>query len=404
MNKRQFSLTKFVLFAYFAIHSSFFYADSLPGMNPPQPTAPTNNPLITPAPPPLNAKAFILIDVDSGKIIAEKNSEERLPPASLTKMMTLYVVSNALNNNQIHLNDNVRISETAWKTGGSRMFVKEGQQVSVEDLLKGIIVDSGNDACVALAEHIGSSELGFTELMNNQAKNLGMLNSHFTDSTGLPDPNHYTTAKDLAILGRDLIQHFPQYYHWYKQKWFTFNGIRQPNRNRLLWRDNQVDGIKTGHTNEAGFCLVSSAKRGDMRLLAVVLNAPSDSSRADDSERLLNYGFRFFETHELYKANQPISKVRLYKGKTREINVGMLTNDYVTIPTGQYQRLSIKTTVPKFIQAPVKKGQPVGELSILFDGNLIEKHPLYALQDEATGGFWVRTTDSVKMMFSRWFG
>lgn len=402
MNKRQFSLSKLVLFAYFAIHSSFFYADSLPSMNLAQPSAPGNNPLITPAAPPLNAKAFILIDIDSGKIIAEKNSEEHLPPASLTKMMTLYVVSNALNNNQIHLNDSVRISDIAWKTGGSRMFVKEGQQVNVEELLKGVIVDSGNDACVALAEHIGSSEAGFTELMNNQARNLGMLNSHFTDSTGLPDPNHYTTAKDLALLGRALIKNFPQYYHWYKQKWFTFNGIRQPNRNRLLWRDNQVDGIKTGHTNEAGFCLVSSAKRGDMRLLAVVLNAPSDSSRADDSERLLNYGFRFYETHELYKANQPISKVRLYKGKTPEINLGMLSNDYVTIPSGQYQRLSIKTTLPKFIEAPVKKGQAIGELSILFDGNLIEKHSLYALQDQAPGSFWVRTKDSIKMLFSRW--
>lgn len=404
MNKRPFSLTKLVLLAYFTIHSSFFYAESLPGMNPTQPVAPANNPLITPAPPALNAKAFILIDVDSGKIIAEKNSEQRLPPASLTKMMTLYVVSNALNNNQIHLKDNVRISELAWKTGGSRMFIKEGQYVSVEDLLKGVIVDSGNDACVALAEHIGSSETGFTELMNNQAKNLGMNNSHFTDSTGLPDPNHYTTAKDLAVLGRALIKSFPQYYHWYKQKWFTYNNIRQPNRNRLLWRDGQVDGIKTGHTNDAGFCLVSSAKRGEMRLLAVVLNAPSDASRADDSERLLNYGFRFFETHELYKANQSIGKVRLYKGNTPEVNVGMLNNDYVTIPSGQYQRLSIKTKLPKYIEAPVRKGQPVGELVIQFDGEIIDKRPLYALQDEVAGGLWTRTTDSVRMMFSHWFG
>ncbi len=404
MNKRPFSLTKLILLAYFTIHSSFFYAESLPVINPTQPVAAANNPLITPAPPALNAKAFILIDVDSGKIIAEKNSEQRLPPASLTKMMTLYVVSNALNNNQIHLNDNVRISELAWKTGGSRMFIKEGQYVSIEDLLKGVIVDSGNDACVALAEHIGSSEAGFTELMNNQAKSLGMNNSHFTDSTGLPDPNHYTTAKDLAVLGRALIKSFPQYYHWYKQKWFTYNNIRQPNRNRLLWRDGQVDGIKTGHTNDAGFCLVSSAKRGEMRLLAVVLNAPSDASRADDSERLINYGFRFFETHELYKANQSVGKVRVYKGNTPEINVGMLNNDYVTIPSGQYQRLSIKAKLPKYIEAPIRKGQPVGELVIQFEGETIDKRPLYALQDEAAGGLWTRTTDSMKMMFSRWFG
>ena len=209
--------------------------------------------MITPSAPVINAKAYILIDVNSGKIIAEKNSEEHLPPASLTKMMTLYVISNALHHEQIHLNDSVRVSRDAWKIGGSRMFIKEGQQVSVEDLLKGIIVDSGNDACVAMAEHVGGTENAFTDIMNQQAQNLGMTNSHFTDSTGLPDPNLYTTAKDLAILGRALVTDFPQYYDWYKQKWFTYNGIRQPNRNRLLWRDNQVDGLKTGHTSRSWF-------------------------------------------------------------------------------------------------------------------------------------------------------
>ena len=283
----------------------------------------TNKPLVTPAAPALNAKAYILIDVNSGKIIAEKNSEERLPPASLTKMMTLYVVSNALHHEQIHLNDSVRVSREAWKIGGSRMFIKEGQQVSVEDLLKGIIVDSGNDACVAMAEHIGGTENAFTDIMNQQAQNLGMTNSHFTDSTGLPDSNLYTTAKDLAILGRALVTDFPQYYSWYKQKWFTYNGIRQPNRNRLLWRDNQVDGLKTGHTAEAGFCLVSSAKRDNMRLLAVVLGEPNDSSRADDSEKLLNYGFRFFETHQLYKSGQSITEMPLYKGAVDKVTVAL---------------------------------------------------------------------------------
>ncbi|MDP3704290.1 MAG: D-alanyl-D-alanine carboxypeptidase family protein [Legionellaceae bacterium] len=404
MSKCQFSFPKILLFVYFTIHSSSFYANPPARLALAQPNIPSNAPLITPAPPPLNAKAYILIDVDSGKIIAEKNSDERLPPASLTKMMTLYVVSNALSNNQVHLDDSVRVSQEAWKIGGSRMFVKEGQQVSVEDLLKGVIVDSGNDSCVALAEHLGSSEPGFTELMNNQAKSLGMNSSHFTDSTGLPNPDHYTTAKDLAILGRALINNFPQYYHWYKQKWFTFNGIRQPNRNRLLWRDNQVDGIKTGHTNDAGFCLVSSAKRGDMRLLAVVLNAPTDTARADDSERLLNYGFRFFETHQLYKANQPISQIRLYKGKTNKIAVGVLSNDFITIPSGQYQRLTINTKIPAFIEAPIRRGQKVGDLVIQFDGNALDTQPLYALQNEDTGGFYARTKDSVRMMFARWFG
>ena len=362
-----------------------------------------NKPLITPSPPAINAKAFILIDVNSGKIIAEKNSEEKLPPASLTKMMTLYVISNALHNEQIHLTDNVRISREAWQIGGSRMFVKEGQQVTIEDLLKGIIVDSGNDACVAMAEHLGGSEQGFADIMNQEAQSLGMTSSHFTDSTGLPDPNHYTTAKDLAILGRALINDFPEYYASYKQKWFTFNGIRQPNRNRLLWRDGQVDGIKTGHTNEAGFCLVSSATHDNMRILSVVLGSPTDSARADDSERLLNYGFRFFETHEIYKANQPITSIDVYKGSSDKLPVGVMKPQYVTIPSGQYQRLSIKTKVLKNLEAPIQKGDKVGELVIEFEGKVLETHPLFALQSIEPGGFFARTADSVKLTMNQWF-
>ncbi|MDR3501648.1 MAG: D-alanyl-D-alanine carboxypeptidase [Legionella sp.] len=369
----------------------------------PSPTV-TNKPLVTPAAPILNAKAYILIDVNSGKIIAEKNSDERLPPASLTKMMTLYVVSNALQHEQIHLTDLVRVSKEAWKIGGSRMFIKEGQQVPVEDLLKGIIVDSGNDACVAMAEHVGGTENSFTDLMNQQAQNLGMKNSHFTDSTGLPDQNLYTTAKDLAILGRALIVDFPQYYDWYKQKWFTYNGIRQPNRNRLLWRDNQVDGLKTGHTNEAGFCLVSSAKRDNMRLLAVVLGEPSDSSRADDSEKLLNYGFRFFETHQLYKNGQSVTELPLYKGTTDKISVGLNEDQFITIPTGQYQRLNVSTKIPSYLEAPIKKGDKVGDLVVQFDNNVVATRPVYALQDIESGGFFSRMKDSIRLTFRSWFG
>lgn len=363
-----------------------------------------NKPLVTPAAPVLNAKAYILIDVNSGKIIAEKNSEEKLPPASLTKMMTLYVISNALHNEQIHLTDSVRVSRDAWKIGGSRMFVKEGEQVTVENLLKGIIVDSGNDACVAMAEYVGGSENAFTDIMNQQAQNLGMTNSHFTDSTGLPDPGLYTTAKDLAILGRSLINDFPQYYGWYKQKWFTYNGIRQPNRNRLLWRDNRVDGLKTGHTNDAGFCLVSSAKHDKMRLLAVVLGEPNDSTRADDSEKLLNYGFRFFESHQLYSANQPITELPLYKGTTDKVAVGLTDNQFITIPTGQYQRLSISTKIPSYLQAPINKGDKVGDLVVQYDNNIISTRPLYALQSVESGGFLTRAADSVKLTFKGWFG
>ncbi|QBR84343.1 D-alanyl-D-alanine carboxypeptidase [Legionella israelensis] len=361
-------------------------------------------PLTIPSPPSVNAKSYILIDVNSGKIIAEKNSDERLPPASLTKMMTLYVISSALQNQQISLKDTVRISKKAWKITGSRMFVKEGEQVTVENLLKGIIVDSGNDACVAMAEHLSGSEESFSDIMNQRAQLLGMENTHFTDSTGLPDPELYSTAKDLAILGRALITDFPQYYHWYKQKWFTYNGIRQPNRNRLLWRDKQIDGIKTGHTDKAGYCMVVSAKRDNMRLLAVVLGAPSESSRADDSERLINYGFRFYETHKLYNSQQPVTDLKLYKGIQNSISVGLKTDQYVTIPSGQYQRLHVQTKVPAYLQAPIKKGEKVGDLIIKFDENIIETKPIYALQSVPSGGFFKRIKDSISLTFKNWFG
>jgi D-alanyl-D-alanine carboxypeptidase (penicillin-binding protein 5/6) len=405
MNKSRYLLTSLLLCGAMLTQSHLLNAETPLSMDLAHPTSSvSNNPLITPTPPTLNAKAYILIDVDSGKILAEKSSDEQLPPASLTKMMTLYVISNALKHNQIHLTDLVRVSQEAWKTGGSRMFVKEGQSVSIEDLLKGIIVDSGNDACVAMAEHLGGSENGFTDVMNQQAKSLGMTNSYFTDSTGLPNPELHTTARDLAILGRALINDFPDYYHWYKQKWFTFNGIRQPNRNRLLWRDSQVDGVKTGHTADAGFCLVSSAKRDNMRLLAVVLGSPSETVRADDSERLLNYGFRFFETHALYKTNKPITELPLYKGNTETMTVGLLNDQYVTIPTGQYQRLAINTHIPKYLQAPIKKNDPIGELIVQFDNHVISTQPLYALQDAPEGGFFSRTKDSVKLLFKHWFG
>ncbi|KTD62702.1 D-alanyl-D-alanine carboxypeptidase family protein [Legionella shakespearei] len=405
MTKSTSFLLTLLFFITLFVQSTHSMAESSPASDLVKPTPTVNNkPMVTPAAPVLNAKAYILIDVNSGKVIAEKNSEVKLPPASLTKMMTLYVISNALHHEQIHLNDSVRVSRDAWKIGGSRMFIKEGDQVSVEQLLKGIIVDSGNDACVAMAEHVGGTENAFTDIMNQQAQNLGMVNSHFTDSTGLPDANLYTTAKDLAILGRALVMDFPQYYSWYKQKWFTYNGIRQPNRNRLLWRDNSVDGLKTGHTNEAGFCLVSSAKRDNMRLLAVVLGEPNDSSRADDSEKLLNYGFRFFETHQLYKSGQAITELPLYKGAVDKISVGLTDEQFITIPTGQYQRLNITTKVPAYLQAPINKGDKVGDLVVQFDNNIISTRPLYALQSVETGGFYTRTKDSIKLTFKSWFG
>ena len=386
----------------FSLKTGVFYASpALDNLNSPPPMV--TNPIITPTPPSVNAKGYILIDVNSGKIIAEKSSEEKLAPASLTKIMTLYVISNALKHEQIHLTDMVRISREAWQASGSRMFVKEGQQVSIQDLLKGIIVDSGNDACVAMAELLGGSEQGFAELMNFQAKQLGMNNTHFTDSTGLPNKDLYTTAKDLAILSRALINNFPEYYHWYKQKWFAFNGIRQPNRNRLLWRDAQVDGVKTGHTDEAGFCLVSSANRGDMRVLSVVLGAPNDSTRADDSERLLNYAFRFFETHQLFKSGDSVTEVPLYKGLSQSVHVGPNHPQFVTIPAGQYQHLTISSHVPKYLQAPLTKGSPVGELVVKFEDKVLATEPLFALQDAPRGGYFTRFKDTFRLMYKRWF-
>lgn len=386
-----------------ALVSPILHADSLPSSEIPTPTV-INKPLITPAPPAVNAKAYILIDVDSGKILAEKDATTKLPPASLTKMMTLYVVSNALKHQQIHSDTKVRVSETAWKAEGSRMFIKVGDEVPVQDLIKGVIVDSGNDACIALAEHVGGSEASFADIMNQQAQQLGMTDSHFTDSTGLPNPQLYTTAKDLAVLGRAIINHFPEYYPWYQQKWFTYNNIRQPNRNRLLWRNSQVDGIKTGHTEEAGYCLVSSAKRGNMRLLAVVMGAPSDAIRADDSERLINYGFRFFETHALYPKDKAIQEVAVFKGRGNKLAVGAMENVMVTIPVGQSDKLSIVSQIPKHLQAPIQAHQRVGELIVQLDQKPVATIPLYALHAVEQGGMITRAKDTVRLAFSRWIG
>lgn len=361
-------------------------------------------PIIQPSPPHLSSKAFILIDVDSGKILGEKNSVTRMPPASLTKMMTLYVISYALKTGQIKLTDEVHISENAWKTGGSKMFIREGERVTIQNLIKGIIVDSGNDACVAMAEHLAGNERNFTTLMNQQAASLGMKNSHFTDSTGLPNKQHYSTAKDLAILGRALIKDFPEFYPWYKQKWFKYNNIKQPNRNRLLWRSMYVDGIKTGHTNEAGYCLVSSAKKDKMRLVSVVLNSPSDTVAADGSQRLLTYGFRFYETHELYGNEKKVTDVRVWKGKDKEISVGIKKPLFITIPSGQYSNLKMSTVLPKAIIAPVKKGDKIGELMIKLNGKVLRQKPLLAMSSTEKAGVMGRISDSINMSFHKWFG
>jgi len=355
--------------------------------------------------PTLSAKAFVLLDANSGNALVVANPDVRLPPASLTKMMTIYIAMEALKVNRIHLNDPVTISERAWRTSGSKMFVKVGTQVSVQDLLNGIIVDSGNDACVALAEYIAGDENTFANLMNQQAELLGMRNTHFVDSTGLPDPNHYSSARDMAMLGRALVKDFPEYYGWFSQKWFTYNKIKQPNRNRLLWRDPSVDGIKTGHTDEAGFCLVASSLRQQTRLVSTLLGAPTDATRAEDTERLLNYGFRFFESRKMYGARTTLRTVRIFGGTDHMMPIGIGPQDaYITFPAGQYDALTARALIQAPLKAPITIGTQVGRIEIMLKDKLVANIPLIAQQTVQKGGWWQRSRDTVTLHLKQWIG
>ena len=362
-----------------------------------------SRPITVPSPPNIKVKAFILLDANSGRVLAEKNADQKLKPASLTKMMTMYIVSDALKQGRIKLDDKVLVSEKAWRTGGSRMFIKVGDHVSVNDLIQGVVVQSGNDACVALAEHVAGSENSFADIMNEQANLLGMKDSHFTDSTGMPHPDHYSTARDLSILAKHLIIDFPEYYHYYKEKRFKYNGIPQPNRNRLLWRDANVDGIKTGHTKKAGYCLVSSAKTHDMRLISVLMGAPSDTARVEDTQRLLRYGFRFFETHRLYQAGQALSKERVWYGQNKNVVVTIGKDLYVTIPHGSYKQLDANIEVPSTLQAPITQGQVVGTLRVKLGDKSVSEIPLIAAQADPKGGVFKRLKDSITLALKRWF-
>ena len=359
------------------------------------------HPILTPVPPSINAKAYLLMDAYSGKILANENIDERVAPASLTKMMTSYVVSMALQQGRFHPNDLVSISEAAWKTGGSKMFVKVGDKVSVQDLMQGIIVDSGNDACVAMAEYIAGSQESFVNLMNQEAARLGMKNTHFVDVDGLPDPNHYTTARDMSILARALILDFPEDYKWYSQKWFSYNGIKQPNRNRLLWRDTDIDGIKTGHTNEAGFCLAASGQKNGLRLITIVMGAPSDQMRAQDSQKLLTYGFRFFESRKLYSAHTGLTTTRIWFGQRPQVKVGLAQDLYVTLPFGQNK---LPTTAMAFmpnLKAPIKDGDVVGQINVVLNDKPISSAPLVALESLAKGGLWRNLVDRTNLLFNK---
>ncbi len=359
------------------------------------PAAPT----VVPPPPKLDARSYILIDYDSGEVLAEKNADERIEPASITKMMTAYLVDQELRRGNIGLDDEVPISEKAWRMKGSRMFVEVGKKVPLRELLKGMIIQSGNDATVALAEHIAGTEEAFVDMMNAQAQALGMTGTHFANSTGWPDPEHYSTARDLAILARALIRDFPERYALYKEKKYTWNGITQYNRNRLLWRDKSVDGVKTGHTESAGYCLVSSAQRDGMRLIAVVLGTRSDKARTQQSQALLNYGFRFFETHKLYGAGQKLADVRVWFGARDKVGVGPAEDIFVTVPRGRYGDLKAGMDLQSSVEAPVEKGRELGRLKVTLDGKPKREAALHALNAVPEGGLWEKARDTVL----RWF-
>jgi len=352
-----------------------------------------------PAPPIIGATSFLIIDAQTGYEMAALEPHKAVAPASLTKLMTAYVVFKSLQENQIQLGDEVTVSEKAWRAEGSRMFIEVGKRVSVEDLLLGMIVQSGNDASTALAEYVAGSESVFAEMMNQYAKSLGMLASNFKNATGLPDDDHYSTARDLATLARAIISEFPEYYQWYSVKEFTFNDIKQPNRNNLLWRDDSVDGMKTGHTDAAGYCLVSSAERDGTRVISVVLGTSSAKARIDGSQALLNYAFRFFETRLLYKAGEEIAKTRIWKSANEYTAMGVLEDLYITVQSGAYDSLEAVHDIPAILEAPVAQGQPLAEMTISLDGNVLVKEPLRALADNPSGSFWQRTVDSVSLWF-----
>ena len=363
-----------------------------------QPTA-AAQPVIVPTPPSLpDSTAYVLMDAASGKILAEKNMDQKLAPASLTKLMTIYITEETLARGQTHLTDQVRISENAWKAGGSRMFLKLGSEVPLQNLLEGVIVASGNDACTALAEYIAGNEESFGNLMNQTAARLGMTNTHYVDSTGLPDPNHYSTAHDLATLTRHIILDFPQYYPFFKEKWITFNGIKQPNRNRLLWRDPSVDGLKTGHTDEAGYCLISSGIQNGTRMISVVMGTPTDEARANDSQALLNWGFRFYNTTKLYSAGQVVASPRVYLGVTPTVTMGVTQDMYATLPVGSAASLKTTIDLPAQLKAPIVKGQIYGTLTVTLLGETIGSEPIVALDNDAVGSMWARLVDHFALL------
>ena len=354
---------------------------------------------IVPAPPQLAAKSYILMDAASGQVLVEHNGDERLPPASLTKLMTAYIATLEINRGQIREEDKVHVSEKAWRTGGSRMFIQVGTQVSVNDLLHGIIIQSGNDASVALAEHIAGSEDAFADLMNQQARRLGLSNTQFRNATGLPHPEHYSSAADMAKLARAIIHDDPQHYSIYKQKEFFWNNIRQPNRNLLLWRDPTVDGLKTGHTDEAGYCLVASAERDGQRLISAVFGTSGEEARSAETQKLLTYGFRFFETRTFYQKDQALSRARVWKGEQSEVQAGLRENLTLTVPRGRSQNLQATLQLDRQLMAPIEQGAVIGKVEVRDGEEVIHTADLIALETVEQGGFFARLWDSIRLFF-----
>ena len=362
------------------------------------PTASAPSPL--PPPPQIKARSFIVMDGDSGRVLAALDPDSRQEPASLTKIMTAYGVFHALREGRIKLTDMVTISEHAWKQEGSRMFIEVGKQVTVQDLIQGMIVQSGNDATVALAEHVAGTEPTFVQMMNSYAKQLGMTGSHFTNVAGMPDPEHYMTARDAATLVDAVIREYPDYYRWYSQKEFTWNGITQPNRNGLLWRDPSVDGVKTGHTATAGYCLIAASKRDGMRLISVVLGTDSMKAREDASAALLNYGYNFFETKRVYAAGQPLTSVRAWKGAAPDVGLALKRDLFVTGQRGHAGTVKAEFELPERLIAPLSAATAVGKVKVIVDGANVATYDLYPTADVPAGGFFRRLIDNIRLWFA----
>jgi D-alanyl-D-alanine carboxypeptidase (penicillin-binding protein 5/6) len=354
--------------------------------------------------PELDLKSYILIEPNTNTVIAEFNSSSEVEPASMTKIMTVYVTADQISNNLISIEDEVLVSEKAWRMEGSRMFIEAGKKVSVSDLLKGIIIQSGNDASVALAEYVGGTERGFVDLMNAYAGSLDLQNTIFQNSTGLPDNNHFSSAKDLATITSSLINKFPDIYSFYKEKQFTFNDIKQLNRNKLLWRDDSSDGVKTGHTESAGYCLVGSAKRGDMRLITVVAGSDSDNNRFLATQRLLEYGFRFFTTQTVFNANKEYKKINIWGGVEKSLSLGVLEDIDITLPRTSFKDLTFKYNYSNNIQAPIEMGQKIGTIDIISNDEVVFSTSLLALEEVKGKGFFGRLWSKFVLWILSLFG